>query len=188
MMTASYYLRRKDFVESDRYLTILREEYPDSPHLKDAFELGSHVRLMSYDGPYYDGSSLDGAAQLTAQTLNLFPDAESRPQMRQSLQKMYNLKAQRRWKEVEFYEAKGNDRAVGIACIQLIKEYPDTKHADLARKRLEKIDRRELQGLPQIDQLLSSLRQPTTQPASEQRPPTKSVSDPSGETTGRVRI
>jgi len=183
MTTASYYLRRNDYVEADRYFQILREEYADSPHLRDAYLLGSHVRLMSYQGPYYDSSSLNGAQQLTAQSLNLFPDSSAREQLRRDLQKMYLLKAQRLWYRVPYYERKNNDRAVGVTCLQLITEYPDTKFADMARDRLARIDRSALAGLPGIEQQLDSLMQPPATPKSRDDK-VKSVSDSSG---GRLR-
>ena len=160
MMTASYYLRRGDYVEADRYLEILRDEYADSPYLKEAYLLGSHVRLMSYQGPYYDETSLDGARQLTAQTLNLYPDTSARAQLKKDLQKMYLLKAQRLWSRVPYYEAKNNERAVGITCIQVIIEFPDTEYADLARDRLARVDRSRLEGLPGVEQQLDQLLQP----------------------------
>ncbi len=46
MLTATYYQRHNNYVEADRYFEILREEYPDSPHLEEAFLLGAHVKQM----------------------------------------------------------------------------------------------------------------------------------------------
>jgi outer membrane protein assembly factor BamD (BamD/ComL family) len=175
MATASYYLRREDYVESDRYFKILRDEYPDSPHLKDAFLLGAHVRLMSYQGPAYDGTSLAGADQLTAQSLNLYPDSRERPQLRQDLQKIHLLKAQRIWDRVLYYEKKNSDRAVGLTCVRLINEFPNTKFADMARDRLATLDHDELKVLPGFDRMLKSLSE--ERPRNEApRPKVKAVS------------
>jgi len=156
--TATYYLRQKDYVEADRYFNILRDEYPDNPHIKDAFLLGSHVRLMSYQGPSYDGTSLEGANQLTAQSLKMFPNSRERPQLRTDLKKIHLLKAQRIWHRVLYYEKKKNsDRAVGLTCVQLINEFPNTQFADMARDRLATLDRNELNVLPGFDRILESL-------------------------------
>lgn len=190
MLTATYYQRKQNFVEADRYFEILRDEYPDSPHLEDAFVLGAHVKQMSYQGPYYEGRDLVGAQKLKEQSLHLFPASLERPQLREDLQKIYLQQAERAWYEVEYYQKKRRPRAVAIACIQLINEYPDTSYAKDARVILKGIDRRELSGLPDVNEFVSSL------PAAEPKPPessgsgkgpVKSVSDSTGdENRGRV--
>jgi len=180
MATASYYLRRKDYVESDRYFKILRDEYPDSTHLKDALLLGAHVRLMSYQGPAYDGKSLAGAEQLTEKTLNIYPNSKERLQLREDLHKLHLLNAQRVWHRIEYYSAKKNhDRSVGLTCMRLINEFPNTQFADMARDRLATLDHAELQLLPGFEKMLESLseEQPADQPPNEApRPQVKSVS------------
>ena len=190
MLTATYYQRKQNFVEADRYFEILRDEYPNSPHLEDAFVLGAHVKQMSYQGPYYEGRDLAGAQKLKEQSLHLFPASLERPQLREDLQKIYLQQAERAWYEVEYYQKKRRPRAVAIACIQLINEYPDTSFAKDARAILKGIDRSELNGLPDVNEFVSSL------PAAEPKPqepsgrtngPVKSVSDSTGdENRGRV--
>ena len=190
MLTATYYQRKQNFVEADRYFEILRDEYPDSPHLEDAFVLGAHVKQMSYQGPYYEGRDLAGAQKLKEQSLHLFPASHERPQLREDLQKIYLQQAERAWYEVEYYQKKRRPRAVAIACIQLINEYPDTSFARDARAVLKNIDRSEFKGLPDVNEFVNSL------PAAEPRPPessgsgqgpVKSVSDSSDDAErGRV--
>lgn len=190
MLTATYYQRKQNFIEADRYFEILRDEYPDSPHLEDAFVLGAHVKQMSYQGPYYEGRDLAGAQKLKEQSLHLFPGSRERPQLREDLQKIYLQQAERAWYEVEYYQKKRRPRAVAIACIQLINEYPDTSFAKDARAILKGIDRSELNGLPDVNEFVSSL------PAAEPKPsessgsrngPVKSVSDSTDdENRGRI--
>ncbi|MCH2201087.1 MAG: tetratricopeptide repeat protein [Fuerstiella sp.] len=183
--TASYYLRREDYVEADRYFNILRDEYPDSPHIKDAFLLGSHVRLMSYQGPSYDGTSLEGAGELTAQSLKMFPDSPERAQLRKDLQKIHLLKAQRIWNRIQYYEKKNNsDRAVGLTCMQLMNQFPNTKFADMAQDKLSTLDRNELKVLPGFDEILESLS-PRQLPGERSDPMVKSVGATADETIGR---
>ncbi len=165
-MTARYYLRRKDYVEADRYFGILREEYPDSEYLREAHLLGSHVKLMSYQGPAYDGTTLEQADELIGRTLRLFPDAPERQQLRRDRQKMYLLKAQRIWEDVQYYEAKKSDAAVAITCIQLISTFPDTKFADMARDRLARIDPASVDHLPEVGDAIRRLTRQQTQPSS----------------------
>ncbi len=73
MLSANYHLRTGDFTESARLYKLLREQYPDSKHFENAFMLGSHVTLASYQGPSYDGKSLDEATKLKEAALRIFP-------------------------------------------------------------------------------------------------------------------
>ena len=190
MLTATYYQRKQNFVEADRYFEILRDEYPDSPHIEDAFVLGAHVKQMSYQGANYEGRELAGAQKLKEQSLHLFPASQERPQLREDLQKIYLQQAQRAWFEVEYYQKKRRPRAVAIACIQLINEYPDTSYARDARAILKKIDRNELRGLPDVTEFVSSLPAVEPKPAESsgsRNGPVKSVSDSTGnENRGRI--
>ena len=189
MATATYYLRKEDYVEADRYFDILREDYPDSPHVKDAYLVGAHVRLMSYQGPSYDGATLEGAGNLTSQSLSLFPDTQERSQLRDDLQKIHLLKAQRVWRRVQYYEQKkDSDRAIGITCVQLINEFPNTKFADMARDRLRTLDPSELQVLPGFEQILEQLGEPAPeQPPEVRSPRVKTVSATEEDVVGRVQ-
>ncbi len=192
MLTATYYQRNQNYVEADRYFKILREEYPNSPHFEKSYLLGSHVKLMSYQGPYYEGRELDAAAKLKEQSLHLFPVSEQRGVVRDDLNRIYLLQAQRAWSQIEYYQKKGRPRAIAIACMQLISDYPDTRYAADARGILRTIDRRELVGLPDIEQFLNSL--PESEPDEDFEPMAragvKSVSDSRADepANGRIRL
>ena len=142
MLTASYYLRQGNYLEADRYFQILREEYSDSPHLEEAYVLGSHVKQLSYQGPYYDGTTLVSAENLKERTLTMFPNSEDRQQLREDLNRIYLMKAQRAWKRVELWQRKENPRAVAIQCMLVITDFPETRYAEMARREL-KADRSE---------------------------------------------
>ncbi|MFK7820748.1 MAG: outer membrane protein assembly factor BamD [Planctomycetaceae bacterium] len=148
MMTATHFMKRKNFVEADRYYKILREEYPKSPHTEKAFVLGSHVKLMSYQGPEYEGETLQQAKELKEGTLRLFPENPQRQQLRQELQDIYEAEAQRLWVLVEYWQRKNKPRAVALACKQLINEYPESGWAQKARKILAGIDKKLISDLP----------------------------------------
>lgn len=148
MLTATHYMKKKDFVEADRYYKILREEYPKSPHLEKAFVLGSHVKLMSYRGPYYEGSTLQDARKLKESTLRMFPDNKQRNELRQELRDIYNAEAQRLWARVEYEQRKERPKAIAIACKTLIDSFPETDYAQKAREVLAAIPGDQLRGLP----------------------------------------
>lgn len=137
MLTASHYLRKEDYREAARVYDILREQYPKSPHLENAFVLGSHTRLMSYQGPEYDGKALDEAQQLKQSTLQVFPNSKERQRLQEDLHNIREAKAERDWEMVVFYEKKGKPRAVAIYCRQILENFPDTSFADRARAKLD---------------------------------------------------
>lgn len=147
MMTAMHYLQKGNHVEADRYFEMLRED-SKTPHLKNAFLLGSHVKLLSYQGPAYESNSLDQARALKESTLRLFPDLKQRDQLRQELQDIYDAKAQKLWFNIGYWQSKGEPRAVALECQRLIEEFPDTEWAQRARRILDGIDKKALQGLP----------------------------------------
>lgn len=177
MLTATYYQRRRNYVEADRYFKILREEYPNSPHFERAFVLGSHVKLMSYQGPYYEGNDLEVAGKLKEQSLHLFPASATRTQTRRDLDRVYLMQAERAWKQIEYYQKKRRPRAIAIACMRLLAEYPDTEFAAEARRILLSIDRSELAGLPEVDEFLRNMPATPNPGNNDQRPPLKTVSD-----------
>jgi outer membrane protein assembly factor BamD (BamD/ComL family) len=139
MLTASYHLRNNDHMEAARIYKILREMYPNSRHIQNAFVLGSHVRLMSYQGPGYDGKALDEAQQLKDSTLKLFPNTRDRERLQADLRQIEEAKAERDWGMVEFWQKKRKPRAVAVYCREIIEKYPDTSYVARAREKLDEL-------------------------------------------------
>ncbi|MEP3479003.1 MAG: outer membrane protein assembly factor BamD [Fuerstiella sp.] len=158
MLTASYYLKRRNFVEADRYLEILRDEYPDSPHLEQAYVLGGHVKQMSYQGPMYDGSSLVAATNLKERSLSLFPNSADRSRIQGDLQKLYLQDAQRSWSKVEFWQKKDNTRSVAIQCKEVVEQFPDTPYANRARSVVRQIPISTVQDLPGMAEFIQDIQ------------------------------
>jgi len=178
MLTASYFLRQGNNLDADRYFQILREEYPDSPHVEQAFVLGAHVKQLSYQGPYYDNTALVAAENLKERTLMMFPNTKDRQQVREDLQRIQALKAQDAWADVELWRRKGNPRAVAIYAQDLILEYPGTRYAQMAQEELRRIDPAIVRNLPGMTEFLQSLPDApvTAEPTAEQPDrPVKSV-------------
>ena len=139
MVSASFHLRTQDFEESSRLYKMLRDQYPDSPHFRDAFLLGSHVTLASYQGSNYDGQNLDEAIDLKEAALRIFPDLteDERNRLGGELQKMYDAEVARIWDRVEYFQAKQAPDSVAVYCKILINRFPDTIYAERSRKILE---------------------------------------------------
>ena len=158
---------------------------PTGPLADDALMLTAtyYQRHDNYvEADRYEGRELTGARKLKEQSLQLFPASHQRQQLRKDLDQLYLLEAQRAWSKVEYYQKKGRPRAVAIACIQLLSEYPDTSFAKEARALLRTIDRKELAGLPEVSEFLDSLPAAESPGAPSESvpdgPPVKSVSDP----------
>jgi len=136
MLVASYHARRGNYVEADRFFQLLRETFPNSPHVQNAFVLGSHVKLMSYQGPQYESRTLEEAQLLKESTLRLYPNLSEADRIREELARIEDQKALILWKDVEFYGRKQNKKATAIYCHELIMQYPKSPYAEQARQRL----------------------------------------------------
>ena len=136
MLVASYYARIGSYVESDRYFQMLRETFPNSPHVQNAFLLGSHVKLMSYQGPDYESRTLDEAQKLKEATLRLYPGIPEKERLQEELAHIEDSKALETYSQVNFWLRKGNKRAAAIYCHQTIAKYPNSQYAKKAHAKL----------------------------------------------------
>jgi outer membrane protein assembly factor BamD (BamD/ComL family) len=139
MLSASYYLRKGDYVEADHLYDLLRKEFPKSRHLENAFVLGAHCKLMTYQGPEYGGTELDEAKKLKEATLRLYPNRPDRKRIEEDLQKIESAKAARLWADVKFWQSKGKPKAIAISCKEVIQKFPNSDYARKAREELAKI-------------------------------------------------
>jgi outer membrane protein assembly factor BamD (BamD/ComL family) len=140
MLTATFHIRSENYREADRMLTILREEFPKSTHLQTAFVLGSHVKLMSYQGAKYEERQLEDARQLKESTLRLFNGLPESDRIRGELKKIHNARAQRDWELALFWEKKNKPLSVAVYCREVIRNFPETQYATLARKKLGELN------------------------------------------------
>lgn len=142
MMAATWHLRNKDFREADHYYTIIREQYPKSEHLQLSYVLGSHSKMMTYQGARYDGRQLEEARKLTQSTIKLFPRSPQRKQLERDLASMKMQSAERDWEVAQLYMRKGHPKSAAVYCRSLLEDYPNTPYAGQARELLAKIDPR----------------------------------------------
>jgi TolA-binding protein len=136
MLVASHHARKGNYIEADRYFRMLRETFPNSPHLQDAFLIGSHVKLMSYQGSDYDGKTLTDAQMLKESTIRLYPNIPEADRLRDELAKIEAAKAEREWSEVQLWIRKGNKRAAAVKMHQLMSRFPDSSRAEQSRQLL----------------------------------------------------
>lgn len=140
MMTASYYLRKENYSEADHYYGLLRDQYPKSTHLENAYVLGSHVKLMSYQGPAYDAQPLIQSQELKEKLLRMSPDHPDRERMQDELRAMKEAEAGPDWEVLHWCYRKREAKAMEIYCKEIIRKYPQTNYASRARKVLAELE------------------------------------------------
>ena len=165
MLTASHYLRVGNYQEADRYFSMLREEYPSSPHLQTSFVLGSHVKLMSYQGADYDEKQLEDARRLKESTLRLFPNLPERERLKDELARIEEARAQRYWELVELYRRKGKPKAMVIYAEDVLQRYPNSSYAPKAREVLAELRPELLEKYPGAQ--ISTRKKPRLSKASD---------------------
>lgn len=136
MLVASYHARRGNYIEADRFYQMLRETFPRSSHVQNAFLLGSHVKLMSYQGPDYESRTLEESQKLKESTLRLYPNIAEKDRLQAELARIEDSKALVVWSQAEFWLRKGNKRAAAIYCHQVIETFPKSPYAKQARAKL----------------------------------------------------
>ena len=137
MLVASHHARKGNFVEADRFFQMLRETFPNSPHLQEAFLLGSHVKLMSYQGAEYEGKTLTEAKLLKESAIRLYPDMADKERLKRELGQIDVAESARDWEQVELWLRKGNKRAATACAHTLIDRFPKSIYAQMARDKLE---------------------------------------------------
>jgi len=140
MLEASYYLRKGNYSEADYLYSALRENYPKSPHFENAYVLGSHVKLMAYQGPAYDPKGLEEAEELKQSATRLFPENPAHERMQDELYKIQQQKAAQYWQDVKLYQRKGKPAAVAIYCRAILEEFPNSEYAVRARQLLDELE------------------------------------------------
>ncbi|NNJ27537.1 tetratricopeptide repeat protein [Alienimonas chondri] len=133
-LSAGHYLRKGDYMEAGRLYDILRKEYPDSPHLKDAYLLGAHTREVVWQGPMYDDQGLKESRRIKESFQRLFPDEADRARIAESLENMAEAEAEADWATLQLYERKGKTKSVAIYARKILVDHPGSRAAARARK------------------------------------------------------
>ena len=133
-LSAGHYLRKGDYMEAGRLYDILRKEYPDSVHQKDAYLLSAYAREVVWQGPEYDDRGLEESREIKEAFVRLFPDAAEREQVRESLANMAEAEAESDWATLQLYERKGKPKSIAIYARKILIEHPDSRAAGRARR------------------------------------------------------
>jgi outer membrane protein assembly factor BamD (BamD/ComL family) len=141
MATANAYFLKKRYEESGYHYDLIRKEYPKSEHQLHAHLLGMKSKLEIYEGPEYDGSSLEDAQEIAEQTLRLFGSelGSERDRIVDKLNEIHQEQADRDWFLAQYYDDKKEYRAARFYYRLILDEYPATAYAQRAEARLAEI-------------------------------------------------
>lgn len=141
MATANAHFLKGEFENAAYYYDQLRKEYPGSEHQKQAHLLGIQAKLRVYQGRDYDGVPLDEAKQIAEQALTQFGHelGAERQRVEAIREQIIEKQAERDWAMAEFYEAKRSYKSARYYYQAIIRDYPLTRHAEMAKARLEQI-------------------------------------------------
>ena len=136
--TANDYFVRGRFADADEYYEQLREDYPKSEHLANAFLLGIQAKLATYQGADYDDQPLVESEKLIKQALLQFPTqlASERERILETRQRIQELKAERDWFMGEYFAKNKYYRSAAHYYRRLLREAPNTELAAQAEARL----------------------------------------------------
>lgn len=123
---------------ADELFMDLVTAYPESEHQFDAHFLGLKAKLNTYRGSDYEGSSLEEAEKLIKQMRRMFPreSAEEREFLDRSFAEIRYKKAERIWKNGEYYDNRTEYGAAKFYYDIVLREYDDTPFAERAKQRL----------------------------------------------------
>ncbi|MCC9604334.1 outer membrane protein assembly factor BamD [Blastopirellula sp. JC732] len=126
---------------ADRFYTDLRQNFPSSEHQFIAHYLGMFCKLKMYQGPSYDGQSLDEAGKLADRMERQFPDrvVEHREAIDAAKKEIRAKQAERLWHLATFFEGRQQYGGARFYYYQVIQEFPNSNMADAARDRMKEI-------------------------------------------------
>jgi len=141
MAIAVAYFRRERYEDAAVFFDLVRTEYPDSEHQAKAHLLALKSKLRSYQGKYYDATPLEEAEEIADQTLAQFRRdlGSEAARVLKARDQIEHQKAERDWAVAQFYDNKQQYAAARIYYRSIVEDYPHTRFADMARRRMEEI-------------------------------------------------
>lgn len=145
MAQGTAYFRDERFEDAGYQYEILRKDYPQSEHQKQAHLLGLQSYMNAYQGPQYDQTPLKKANTLVDSTIRNLGNAmpEERPRLEQAKEVIRAQTAERDYDLGEYYRKRGYNRAARTRYAVVLRDFPDTKFAGLAQQRMQ-----DTEGLP----------------------------------------
>ena len=139
--STAYFLDNR-FEDASYHYELLRKDYTSSEHQKQAHLLGLQSYLNAYQGPQYDVTPLKKAETLADQTLKNYGHEmpEEKPRLHQAKDAIRAQQAEREYELGEYYRRLDYNRAARNHYAIVLKDFPDTKFADLAKQRMQETE------------------------------------------------
>ncbi|UUO05685.1 outer membrane protein assembly factor BamD [Blastopirellula sp. J2-11] len=141
LAAANANFKRGKYEAADRFYTDLRQNFPSSEHQFIGHYLGMFCKLKMYQGPSYDGQSLEEAGKLAERMERQFPDRviEHREAIDAAKKEVRAKQAERLWHLATFFEGRQQYGGARFYYDQVIQEFPNSNMADAARQRMVEI-------------------------------------------------
>ncbi|NLX97126.1 MAG: outer membrane protein assembly factor BamD [Rhodopirellula sp.] len=141
MATANAYFLTQRYEDAAYHYDLIRKEYPKSEHQVNAHVLAVKSKLEVYQGASYDGTPLEEAGEVAQTALSQFPEqlGSEKELMVKTKNAIVEQKAERDWAIAEYYDKKKYYGAARFYYDAIIKDYPQTRFAQMARARLAEI-------------------------------------------------
>ena len=142
MAQATSYFMDNRFEDAAYHYEVLRKDYVQSEHLKQAHLLGLQAEMNSYQGPQYDVTPLKKAETLAEQTLRNYGGSlpAERPRLVQAKELVRAQMAEREYDLGEYYRRLDYNRAARTHYANVIRQFPDTKFAELAQQKINETE------------------------------------------------
>jgi outer membrane protein assembly factor BamD (BamD/ComL family) len=139
--STAYFLDNR-FEDAAYHYELIRKDYASSEHQKQAHLLGLQAYLNSYQGPQYDQTPLVKAEKLADQTIKNYGHMmpEERPRLYEAQEVVRAQIAEREYDLGEYYRRLDYNRAARAHYANVLRDYPDTKFAELAKQRTQEIE------------------------------------------------
>lgn len=169
MATATTYFLKGRYEDAAYHYDLMRTEFPQSEFQPQAHLLGMQAKLLSYQGPQYDGKPLDEAKKLASSIQTQFAGQLPKKELDNVAQTMKAIDAQiaeRDWSTGEFYYNTKHYGAARYYYDQVVKDHPQSRFADLARARIDQVKDKPPEPANEVEWLASKFRRASPKPAS----------------------
>ncbi len=173
MATANTLFLNGRWEDAAYHYDLMRTEFPQSEFQAQAHLLGMQAKLRSYQGPHYDARPLIEAKKLahTLQTQFAAQLPGERENIAQAVKMIEAQMSERDYALGHFYENSRHYYAARYYYNEVVKQYPQSKFADLAKARIEGIKDKPPDSKNEIEWLASKFGRSIPTPPGMQTPP-----------------
>jgi outer membrane protein assembly factor BamD (BamD/ComL family) len=173
MASANTYFIHGRWEDAAYHYDLMRTEFPQSEFQPQAHLLGMEAKLRCYQGPHYDVKPLMDAKKLahTLQTQYAAQLPNERENIQQALKSIDAQLAEREWAMGEFYYGTRHYAAARYYYNAVVKDYPQSRFADLAKTRVEQVKDKPPDPKNEIEWITSKFRRAPPAPAQAPQAP-----------------